>query len=328
MSLFIISIFVLSSCNTDNKQQKKQNIDPILTELNSAINKNAQNANLYFQRAKYYYSHQGFDEAINDLEHAIKLDSLKPTYYHLLADTYLDYYRSRNALLTMQKASGMFPDSINTLLKLAQLQITLKTYDAAMQTLQNIVTKDKGNAKARILMGMCLEYSKDPSRALLAYKKATELDPYQVDGWIKTGNLSDEMKLPDAESYFMTALRIDSSSYEANYALAMHYQNKKQDDKALRQYEKISKMYPKIAEPYYNQGAIYLTRDSLNRAYSFFKLATEVDKIYAEAYYAMGAIKEMQGKRHEAYVLYEQATAIKPKYKEAAEAASRVQDAK
>jgi tetratricopeptide (TPR) repeat protein len=326
--IFFLALTIIPACKPEQNKKQKGIDDPILTELNSAIKKNPQSADLYFKRAQFYYGYQGYDEVIADLSKAIKLDSLRPPYYHLLADTYLNYYQSRNALLTMQKASGMFPDSIPTLLKLAELQITLKTYDAAMQTLESVVTKQKGNARARILMGMCLEESKDPARALLAYKKATELDPYLIDGWLKAGILSDEMKLPDAESYFKTALRIDSASYEANYALAMHYQNHKEDDKALKQYEKTSAMFPKLAEPYYNQGAIYLTRDSLDKALSFFKLATEVDKIYAEAYYAMGVIKEMQDKKHEAYVLYSQAAAIKPKYKLAVDAASRLKPAK
>jgi len=305
-------------------KQPALKVDPILTELNSALTKNPKEADLYFQRAKYYYSKKGYDEALHDLASAMKIDSLKPAYYYLLADTYLDYYQSRMALLTMQKASGMFPDSIGTLMKLAETEITLAKYDVAMQTIQKIVTLDPQNADARILMGLALENSKDPARAIYAYRKATELDPYKIDGWIKAGILADKLKTGDGLKYFQTALKIDTASYEANYALAMHYQQARDDAKALDIYRKLNLMYPRVAEPFFNIGAIYMTMDSLNKALDFFKMATSVDQVYAEAYYAQGKVLEQMNKPKEAYAKYNQAATLKPKFQAAGDAAARL----
>lgn len=326
LTIFCLN-FLLIACKQDNTNKAPNGTvqnDPMLIALNEAIDKNPAIADLYFKRAQFYREKKGYDEALADLNSAIKLDSLRPVYYGLLSDVYLEYYQSRMALMTMQRASGLFPDSISVLMKLANLEMTLKKPDAAMQTLERIVTKDRQNAEARIMMGMALEASGDPARAMLAYRKATEMDPYLTDAWIKAGILADKMKLNDGMKYLQTAVKIDTGSYEANYALAMHFQQRHLDKEAMEIYRKLNIMYPKIAEPFYNMGALYLSQDSLDRALQFFGMATQIDQVYAEAYYAKGAVLERMNKNKEAYQVYNQAASIKPGYTQAEKAAARL----
>ena len=123
-------------------------------------------------------------------------------------------------------------------------------------------------------------------------------------------------------------MRVDSNSYEANYALAMHHQQLKQDDKAMAIYRKLNILYPKIAEPFYNMGALYLSRDSLTKALEFFTMATEIDQVYAEAWFARGLVLEQQRKDDQAYRAYNQAATLRPGFKEAEEAADRLRPTK
>lgn len=326
-SVFVIFLLSLVACKSDKVDDKpKAKPDPQLDALNEIVEKNPNNADALFNRAQYYYDIEGYDEAILDLSSAMKIDSLKPKYYHLLADTYMDYYQSRMALLTMQKASGMFPDSIRTLLKLTEYEMILKQYDEAMQTIKIILEKDKQNADAYLLMGSVLNESGDSKRALLAFKKATEIDPYLIDGWIKAGALSDEIKEKDAEKYFKTALKIDSTSYQALYAMAMHHQNLNHLDEAITWYKKMNLVFPKTAQPYFNIGVLYQEMDSLDKSLEFLTIATELDKIYAEAYYAKGIVLEKQGKLAEAQKQYSQASTISPKFVKAEQASQRLKN--
>lgn len=327
-STCFLLILVMGSCKGQPEEASKApaHSDPQLDALTAEITKNPKNGDAYYNRARYYYDIEGYDEAIFDLSSAMKLDSLKPAYYHLLADTYLDYYQSRMALLTMQKASGMFPDSLYTLLKLSEFQLIMKKHDEAMQTIKTILEKDKQNADAYLMMGSVLEETGDQKRAQLAYKKATEIDPFLSDGWIKIGVLADALKEKDAVRYFKTALRVDSSSYQAMYALAMHYQNKNELKDAIHWYKKINLTYPKVAQPYFNLGVLYNELDSLDKSVEFFTIATSLDKIYAEAYYAKGVVLEKQGKLQEAQKQYSQASTLRPKFTQAAEANERLKN--
>lgn len=329
--LFLILVICSSiyACQTEGTGKKapaqsKIANDPNLIALNDYILKNPTIAEGYYKRAKYYYDMEGYDEAILDLASAMKLDSLKPKYYYLLADTYMDYYQSRMALMTMQKASGMFPDSIHTLLKLTEFEIILKKYDAAMQTIQNILSKDKQNADAYLMMGTVLEESGDNVRALAAYKKSTEMNPFMIDAWINAGELADRMGEKNSVSYFETAVRVDTNSYTALYALAMHYQNRNERYKALQAFKKINMKYPKVPQPYFNIGVLYNELDSLNQAIENFDMAINLDKIYSEAYYAKAVVQERQGNLVDAQRNYSQASTLDPKFTKAAEASERL----
>jgi len=327
--LFTLSVFtlvaIISSCKSGEEDKKTvRKSDPQLEALTEAINKNPKNADAFFNRAKYLYESESYDESIFDLASAMKIDSMKAKYYHLLADNYMDYYQSRMALMTMQKATGMFPDSIRTLLKLTEFEIILKKYDAAMQTVKTILEKDKQNADAYILMGTVLEESGDNKRALLAYKRSTEIDPFLIDGWIKTGGLADKMNEKDAEKYFMAAMNVDTNSYTAIYALAMHYQNKNDLKNAIKWYKNMNLKYPKVPQPYFNIGILYNEMDSLDKSLEFLSIATSLDKIYSEAYYAKGVVLEKQGKLEEAQKQYSQASTLNPKFTAAEKASNRL----
>ena len=130
LSLLLFSI----SCNEENTQnpvetptntiQKTGN--PAVDGLSAQISNSPNDATLYAARAGAWLELEGFDQAIEDLQKAISIDSLKPEYHHVLADIYMDYYKSRLALLTLERASVVFPEGIPTLLKLTEFQKILK----------------------------------------------------------------------------------------------------------------------------------------------------------------------------------------------------------
>jgi tetratricopeptide (TPR) repeat protein len=325
LSLLIVFLGFIA-CKAEKKEEVQSKIsnDPNLMSLNDFIIKNPGNSEAYFNRAKYFYDLKAYDEAIVDLASAMKIDSMKPKYYHLLADTYMDYYQSRMALMTMQKASGMFPDSIHTLLKLTEYEIILQKYDAAMQTIRSILEKDKQNADAYLLMGTVLEESGDNKRALAAFKKSTEMNPFLIDAWIKAGEVADKMGEKDAKKYFETAIRIDTSNYSALYATAMHYQNKNDRPEAIKWLKKINLIHPNIPDPYLNIGILYNEMDSLQKALEFVDIAINLDKVYSNAYFVKGTILERQGNLKEAQKNYSQASTLNPKFTKAMEESERL----
>lgn len=319
--------FVFWTCK-EKSTEKEPKVDKVLVGLNDSLQKFPTQAELYYKRAQYYFDHKAYDEAEFDITKALNLDSTKPKYYFLLGDTYMNYFQSRLALLTIQKAVGKFPQDIPTLLKLTEYEYTLTKYDDAMQTIKTIIDLDPQNAKAFLMMGLVLKENKDTKRALLAFKKSTELDPYLVDSWVSAGIIYDEQKDPKALDYYKAALRIDSLNYSALYAEAMHYQRVFDRKSAIDHYLKITQVYPSQPEPYFNIGVMYYEMDSLDQAMKYFNKATDIDLIYAEAYYAQGLVFEKQGKRDSAFKAFSRASSSKPSFRKAAEALERNRPAK
>ncbi|HMG15684.1 MAG TPA: hypothetical protein VK590_09565, partial [Saprospiraceae bacterium] len=170
--ILIMSMVVLFNCKKEVKHKEAQAItgNPLILELNEKIAKDPKNSNLYFQRAGKYYADEAYDESIADLNTAIKLDSMQPMYYHLLADNYLDYYKSRQALETMEKVSNLFPKRIESLLKLAEFQLILKQYAEGQLTVQRILQVDHQNAEAYLMGGMLFKEMGDQGKARAGFQ--------------------------------------------------------------------------------------------------------------------------------------------------------------
>ena len=105
-----LALIVLVQCKADPVAQKNvaSQGEAALDKLTALINKNPDDHTLLYERAKLSYNNANYDQVIMDLEKALKIDSLVPEYYHLLSDASMDYYRSKDALQTMQKAGEIF----------------------------------------------------------------------------------------------------------------------------------------------------------------------------------------------------------------------------
>ena len=106
--------------------------DPVIDGLTEAIKATPDDPSLYLKRSEIFYERKAYDQAVQDLARVMKLDSTNLRAHHLLADVYLDSYQSALALQTMQRAAMLYPDSINTKLKLSEFQLILKQYDGAL----------------------------------------------------------------------------------------------------------------------------------------------------------------------------------------------------
>ena len=114
---------IFSFCKHDKKTPPPAapdgNVSPAILELSRQIAADPHNDSLLFLRGKAYYDEQSFDPAIQDVALALEIDSLRPPYFHLLADIFMDYYKSREGLRIMETAADRFPGRIPTLLKLS-----------------------------------------------------------------------------------------------------------------------------------------------------------------------------------------------------------------
>lgn len=294
---------------------------PELQALNDAIGQEA-SADAYFQRAQYYYRENIFDLAEKDLLKALEYDSIRPEVLHLLADTYMDNFQSRKGLKTMEKVAAFHPERIPSLLKLSEFQLILKQYEDALKTIERIIQLDPESSEGFFMSGMVFRDMGDDDRAINAFQRATELDPDNVDAWIILGNLFDQKKNPIAGRYFDNAVRVAPDNPYALHAKAYYLQNHGDPQEAFRIYREINRKNPDYTDAYLNTGILYLTLDSMDKAWEHFNIAVNTSPTDPRGYYFRGLIYEQQGKYEDAIRDYEQALVFDPNYSEASEALS------
>lgn len=326
----ICLLLFFSACG--NEQEPAESTEPSvgggtpqIQDLSKKITESPTNASLYATRGALWYENENFDEGIADLEKAIQLDSTKPAYYHILADMYMDYYKSRQGLTVMEKAGLRFPDRIPTLLKLAEYQLIVKQHAQSLATLQRIQAREPLNPEMFFMFGNVFSDMGKTDQAVTAYQSAVENDPGLVDAWIKLANLLADKGLPQAGKYYDNAIKADTTNVAALHAKAYYLSNKKNDLKgAIQLYKKINTIDPQYAEGYYNVGLIYMDLDSVQQAYKSFDLAVKFAPELAEGYYHRGLAAEMKGDKAQALSDYENVLKMSPDFAAAKEGVQRL----
>ena len=329
LTLFGVFSFLLFSCKSDDKKNTsaEQQIDPVLAALNTAIEQNPDNDSLLYRRAVAYYKLEGYDEAIRDAAQAIRLDSVQPAYYHLMADILLDYARpndSRRAIDVLQTAASKFPDDLHTLLKLSEFQLIVRQHGEALATLDKVLRRDPQNAEAFYMAGRVALDKGDTTAAVASLQKSVKFDAGNDDAWMFLGRIFVNRNNPQAIQYFDNALRIDSTNLEAREFQGVYYKKRGEFDKAFAVYRDIIAQNPDYSNAYFDMGAIYLEQDSLARAYDNFDIALKTDPLFVKAYYYRGLCSEMQGNREAALADYRQANKMSPDYAEPKAALERM----
>lgn len=320
--ILIFSLFFLISACKQNgeKKDRTKSTDPALSELTTLIRNNPQDAQILYDRAKLYYSKEAYDEAIDDLVRAQKIDSIKPDYYHLLADIYLDYYKSYEALKTMQKVVTLHPQRIPSLLKLAEFQYILKQYDASINTLNDVFAVDRLEPEAFFMLGMNFRALEDMERAKNAFQTAVENDPELVDAWLMLGNIHEQENDPQALVFYENAILVAPESVEALHSKAFYLQNNNKFEDAIAIYKKINVIDPQYVEAYLNTGLLFLEMDSIGQAFEHFNILVNMDVANPLGYFYRGFTFEQGGDLEKAKLDYQQALKLAPDFKEAKEA--------
>lgn len=316
--LFLFSMIIYSCKNdSDEKKSKVLPADPTLEQINSLLQKNPEDINLLRERARYLYNNDKYEDAINDMKKVLETDSLNPDNYHLLADMYLDNAQSRYAIRTMEKVISLYPERVQSLLKLSEIYFIIKQYDKSIATINSILYFSPQNPEAYFMLGVNFKEMKQLGKAKNSFLTAVENNPELIDGWIELGQIADEQKDTMAETYFKNAILIDTSNISSLHHLAYFYQNHNRPAEALKLYKKIITMNTNYTPAIFNTGIIYLKEDSLKQAFENFNILVNIDKSNPKGYYFRGLTHYINHENEKAKADFKQALKIFPEYEEA-----------
>jgi len=324
--LFIITLLVFSCKKTaTNNADIPLTGDPAIDGLTQAIQETPDDPLLYLQRSQIFYERQAYDQAIQDLANVLKLDSTNLRAHHLLADVYLDSYQSARALQTMQRAAMLYPDSINTKLKLSEFQLILKQYDGALNTIADIMKIRPGDPEALFMLGMVYRDQGKTELAIGAFQSAVERNPDMSEAWVILGDLMDRTHNPLASQYFDNAVRVDPKNVAAWHAKAYFLQNNDKIDEALEIYRHIHTLNAQYPEAYLNAAILLMYQDSLDSAMKELNILGQIDPSNPATWFYKGKIYHLKNQRAEAKAAYEQALRLDENYEQAKDGLQELQ---
>lgn len=330
-SIKILAFFLIIfsfACNDEQPSDELPRVvstgNPTIDDLSGKIMAHPEDHKLYAQRAVAYYEMKGYDEAIADMANALRIDSTNIPYHYILADVYLDYYKSSQALVTLQRAVRLDPQNVASLTKLARFEMILKQHEASLKTIDKILKINKNDAEAYVLMGMNFEMRGDDKRAINAFQSAIENDPTLAEIHMKLGKLFAKTDNEIAIRYFDNAIAADPNNVMTLYAKAEYLHNSDQLDLALEVLRETVIKDHQFVDAYFRTGVIYLEKDSLQKAYKQFDMVIQNDPASPKGFYYRGLSAELKGDIAQAKNDYKQALALAPEYQKAKEAVERL----
>jgi tetratricopeptide (TPR) repeat protein len=316
--IFLIVMLMTVACGTSEADTASPaplpSGDPGIDRLSARIQDSPRDAQLYADRANLRYGQSDYDGAIADLATALTLDSANIDYHYTLADVYLDYYRSRLALRTLERAANLDPDRLETQLRLAETQLILKQYDGAISSLNQATRLDPRNPEAYYLLSQVFMETGDTVRALNAAEEATQIDPDMTDAFLLLGRLYAERGEERAEDYFNTAVSIDPEDVIALHARADYYRDRDELDRAIAEYRRASMIDRQYVAGNFNAGLLYMELDSVARGRNEFNIVIKNDPLHIRAYFYRGYATELLGDTASARRDYETALRLAPDF--------------
>lgn len=323
--LWLTTAFFFAGCNPKKQEPAPAATgNPAIDQLTATIAQSPDDASLYAARGEQYYLNESYDEAIADLQKAIAIQPDILPYRHLLADIYLDYFQSRPALETMEQTVQRFPDNKSSYLKLAEFQLILKLYDAALATLTQLEKIDPLLADLFFMRGLVYKEMEQTDPAIENFKLAVQQDAAIVDAWINLGQLYAEKRDQIALEYFDTAIEIAPNSVEARHAKGYYLQDINDLEGAVAVFREIGTINPQYHEAFYNAGLILLDMDSLETAFQQFDIAVKARPAEAKYYYYRGVTLELMGQFDRASKEYEQCLTFDANFEAAQDGLDRI----
>ncbi|MBB4079810.1 tetratricopeptide (TPR) repeat protein [Lewinella aquimaris] len=322
----LAALLLLTGCGEDGPDAvtAPPSGDPGINRLSAMILQQPEAADLYAQRSLMFYDVEDYDNAIADLTTALSIDSTNLDYHYRLADVYLDYYRSRLALRTLENAARLDPDQLETQLRLAETQLILKQYDDAIASLNQAVRLDPRNPEAYYLLSQVFAETGDTLRATNAAEEATQINPDMTDAYLLLGELAAAKGDPRAIEYFNAAVDIDPGDVIAIHARADYYRDTGDLERAIAEYRRASITDRQYVAGNFNAGLLLMELDSVRRAYDEFNITIKNDPIHIRAYFYRGYASELMGDVAAARSDYETALRMSPDFTLALEGLARL----
>ncbi|MEM8583404.1 MAG: tetratricopeptide repeat protein [Bacteroidota bacterium] len=331
-NLLLIALLLFVACGDKGTEQTNETNadlipsgDPGIDQINLQLEEDPNRSDLYATRAEMEFRRRNYDGAIADLQQAIVLDSLNLGYYYTLADVFMEYYRSRQAIGTLIAAVEIDPDRAESWLRLGEAQLITRQYDDALNSLGEVTRIDPRNPDAYLMLGQIFIEQGDTVRSMNSTQEAVEIDPDLVDGWIKLGQLYAELGNERAEDYLQTALNLDTTDVISLSALAEFYwQKADRAEDALALYRKAARIDRQFTDANYNAGLVLMEMGRTGEALDEFNIVIQNDPLNIQGHFYKGLANEMLGNTDQARTDYQNALRMAPEYTLALEGIARV----
>src|SRR3990172_3793255 len=230
-----------------------------------AVELNPNQIEYFVLLSNVYSTAKQFDSAAETLENALQLDSTDVELYYKLARLY-ESSKPLKAIETYEKVIAIIGPDWNVLIRVAELYEKLGNLDAAVSSIEKLISLDPANVSLQKILidfyqksnklDKALEVVNDKrdSAAIEYFKVTTDLARWNVDAWIRLGGLYfDNKKYEEVVKVMDEAIELFPDDFTINLILGL----------SLAQLDKHSEAKP------YLKNSVELNPNDLNSLSSY-----------------------------------------------------------
>lgn len=283
-------------------------------DISAKINKDPNNAELYYRRGNTFYYQDLFKDAVLDFEFAVSLDSQNALYHQMCAEAMLqsDTADSRKAKFHLEKALSIKPDFADAAFALGKLYLARQEYEKSELVFKKLTGKLDFADKAFLYLGIGKKEQKDTQQALAYFEKAQQSNPQNEEVAMQIALIKAESNDPLALQYIDKVIAINEYSDEAFYAKGLYLQSKGQYKDAFQNYEKARTLNPGHILATYNTAVLYNLFEEYAKAEEMCNKTLDLAPEYANALALRGFTFEKRGNKAAAEKDYRKALQIEP----------------
>ena len=249
-------------------------------------------------RTYCYLKTKDYIKAIEDYKFLINIKPHNVSYIVGLGDAYLSSGKQKTSIEYYQRALSEENDNMDCFEKIIIAYIRCKDYDAAQRYCNDAMSKSIESARFFFLKGIALDSAKNHQTATMSYERAISmlnadekylklLDKKAYKEYFS--NLARNYQLlfryPDAEKYYLEALRIDKIDVENMIELGKVYYLENKYTKAIEQFEEALKLNADNSNIYFNKGLAYKKLNQFFNAIQDFNSAIRINSKLEKAYF-------------------------------------------
>lgn len=265
-----------------------------IRSISGKINQNPENPELYYRRANAFYFEDNFKQALADIEHALKLDSVNPLYHYNRARYLMagDTAHSREAEKSYLNAIRLKPDFFDANADLAKLMLARQKYEQAEIYYRSANQIEPSNPLPYFYLGIAAKEMGDTAKAMALFEKTLVYDSRHYNAIMQLGSFYALKGDKKALMFFDRAIAINEFSDEALYAKGLFLQRKNKFKDAVILYESVARINPGHIFCRYNLGLIHAMFENYEQALRYLDETIDLAPEYADAYTLRGTVKE------------------------------------
>ena len=281
-------------------------------ELDSNVN-----SACYYNRGTAYFSLGKFEDAIQDYNKAIDLNPNDDLSYSNRGNAYFSLGKFEDAIQDYNKAIDLNPNNASYYYNRGTTFANLEKFEDAIQDYNKAIDLNPNDESVYYNRGVAFIYLNEYEKAIENLSKAIDLNPNKDSTYYNRGiaftNLSDSEK---AIKDFNKAIDLNSNNASYYNNRGTLYINQGNYDEAVKDFSKAIDLNPIFTFGYSNLGNLYNNLNKYEKAIKNLSTAIDLDPNFSDAYNIRGVSYVNQKKFSEAIKDFSKAIDLNPNDKE------------